>query len=134
MDGMLDSLSVTGRGYYIGGCFLGTPTVADDIMLIDSTCVGLKNLLNSAHTSSDDRRSDIHPVKSEVAPITGIDITNKPLLQSKNCITVTALLGSSALLFTDAITHMGLSRNLVNNNANIDERIKHCRPSTPGMP
>ena len=63
MDSVLESLAFTGSGYRIGGVYLGTPTVADDVMLLDMANVGFQHLLDSAHSSPNDNRYSIHPTK-----------------------------------------------------------------------
>ena len=51
MDGVLNSLAYTGSRNHISGCFLGTPTVADDTLVIVSSTVGLHHLLEKQTNS-----------------------------------------------------------------------------------
>ena len=110
MDSVLESLAFTGNGYRIGGVYLGSPTVADDVMLLEKTNIGFQRLLDSAHSSSNDNRYSIHPTKSEIA--------------SRNKLPVKASLGPAVIPYVDSVTHLGMTRNLENNNDNIKNRAK----------
>ena len=110
MDCVLEALALTGSGYRIGGVYLGTPTVADDVMLLEKANVGFQRLLDSAHSSSIDNRYSIHPTKSEVA--------------SRNKLPVKVSLGTAVVPYVESVTHLGMARNLVNNNDNVENRAK----------
>ena len=89
---------------------MGTPTVADDVMLLEKVNLGFQRLLDSAHTSSTDKRYSIHPTKSEIA--------------SRNKLPVKASLGAAVIPYVESVTHLGMARNLVNNNDNVENRVK----------
>ena len=70
MEGVLRALHESGAGIYVGAEYLGSPTVADDVMLADQKPTGLQTLLHVAKDETDDRRYSIHPVKSETSAAT----------------------------------------------------------------
>ena len=111
MDGVLQALQATGKGAYIGSDFFGSPTVADDVMLLDQETGGMQTLLTTAKTGSDQKRYSIHPVKSELSSAKGIPYNLH--------------LGSEVMPYTDSLTHLGVTRTLQRSNAEVvTERVQ----------
>ena len=105
MEGVLRALRESGAGVYVGAEFLGSPTVADDVLLADQRPPGLQTLLHVAKNEADDRRYTIHPVKSESAAAKGPPC---PMM-----------LGDKEMPHVTALTHLGVTRNLQISNADI---------------
>ena len=105
MEGVLKALQESGSGIYIGAEFLGSPTVADDVLLADQKPTGLQTLIHVAKREADDRRYTIHPTKSESSSAKGPPCT--------------MLLGSEEMPHVEALTHLGVTRNLKSSNSDV---------------
>ena len=110
MNGVLNKLQQSGAGFHIGIDFVGAPTVADDIILLDTVPRGLQSLLDTAKNESIRKRYNIHPVKSEVT--------------SSRKVPVQMQLGSNPMPFVDSITHLGIDRSMRSSNSKtINNRV-----------
>ena len=114
MDNLLTDLEQSGYGTYIGSVFIGSPTVADDVLLIDTSPGGMQHLLDTCYSTSCHKRYNIHPTKSEV--------TSK---RTKKCPPFT--LGPNHLPVTEQVTHLGLTRNLRTTAGLVHSRVETAR-------
>ena len=89
---------------------MGSPTVADDVLLIDPDPTGLQSLLNIAKAEFSRKMYSIHPVKSEVSSARGIPHD--------------LLLGNKNMSYVKTLNHLGLSRSMKASNTEVvSERI-----------
>ena len=121
MEGVLKALQESGSGIYIGAEFLGSPTVADDVLLADQKPTGLQTLIHVAKREADDQRYTIHPTKSESSSAKGPPC---PML-----------LGDEEMPHVEALTHLGVKRNLKSSNSNVISNATESRGlATPLCP
>ena len=114
-DNLLQKLEDSGLGIYIGTTFVGSPTHAHDILLVSSKAPDIQGMLNINQSYSEERWYSIHPVKSEVSSHTGQD----PKL----------MLSENKLPYTNAVTHLGLTRSPRNGSQTVQTRIDCARRS-----
>ena len=114
-DNLLQKLEDSGLGVYVGTTFVGSPTCADDVLLVSPKAPDMKGMLNINQSYFEERRYSIHPIESEVSSRTGQD----PNL----------MLGENKLPYTNAVTHLGLTRSLRNGFQIVQTRIDCARRS-----
>ena len=114
-DNLLQKLKDSGLGVYIGTTFVGSPTCADDVLLVSSKAPDMQSMLNINQSYSEERRYSTHPIKSEVSSCTWQD----PNL----------MLDENKLPYTNAVTHLGLPRSLRNGSQTVQTRIGCARCS-----
>ena len=100
-------------GLSIGDVYLGSPTCADDILLLSESDVQLQVMLNDAHTYSLDNRYRLHPGKSTVTQLIGPRGNTPVQLQ----------LGEEEIKTTTTFTHLGMDWNQGKLTPSIEEKI-----------
>ncbi len=95
IDPLLHLMKVNSIGLTLGECFIGTPTVADDVLLLTEDETELQVMLNVVDDYAKTNHYSLHPGKCEVFGITkreGLDWT----------------LGGHSLPQPGKVTHLGL--------------------------
>ncbi len=64
IDPLLSHLESSRAGLTMGEIYLGTPTVADDMLLLSNSSIELQQMLDIASEYSSIHRYNIHPTKS----------------------------------------------------------------------
>lgn len=121
LDPSLKIYRLSGAGSYIGIFYVGTPTCADDVLLISSSTEDLQKLLSLAHQFSIQERFVIHPLKTKIIICNYHGPDLRILHQWK--------LGDTELLPSSHISHLGISRyaNTTASNDIIQDRVKLAR-------
>ena len=121
LDPSLKIYKASGVGCYIGIYYVGSPTCADDVLLISSSIEDLQTLLSIAYQFSQQERFIIHPLKTKII----ICNYKGPKLQ----ILHQWKLGETELLPSNQLTHLGITRyaSTSASNAVIEERVKLAR-------
>ena len=86
-------------GINIGSIYVGTPTCADDVLLLSSSQIELKVLLNEAYKYSVENSYKLHPGKSTVTELVDNSFKNKLHLH----------LGDEDIIAADTFTHLGMN-------------------------
>ena len=116
VNDVLDLLTNSNCGSRIGASYIGSPTCADDIVLLANSVSDMQTQLNIVHTYSQRERYEIHPDKSK-------------------CITFgtkhppTFLLKDKEIPNENSLTHLGIDRHdsVLSPDVYIDERISMGR-------
>ena len=110
-----------GLGLKINNIYLGTPTCADDMVMLSENTYELQCLLNLAKSYANEERYQLHPQKSVVACFNA-DTKWVDFLTDANCFS----LGSDAIPVVQNFTHLGIDRYTINSDACklIDSRIQ----------
>jgi hypothetical protein len=69
IDGLLRRLEAEGDGLHIGATYIGSPTVADDVLLLSQSPLDLQVMLHTSEHYSRRERYQIHPTKSEIIQV-----------------------------------------------------------------
>ena len=121
IDGLLQNLQRAGTGTYIGSMFLGSPTCADDVLLMSNCPLQLQGMLNLASEYSAGHKYEIHPQKSVVTE----------LVEEKQLFTVqenrTWHIGNNTVTCASDFTHLGLNWMQGSNVPNIKQLIQSAR-------
>ena len=115
---LLEILESSGNGFHIGINYAGSPTCADDVLLLESKPSNLQELTTDSYEYSKDHRFNLHPTKSEVA--SRISRSKDPYIK----------LGATKVPHVTSIKHLGLERDLVNNKLTINSKIESSRKAT----
>ncbi len=119
LNDLLTSMANAGLGLRIGGIYLGTPTVADDVLLLSSHSIELQGMLTMSYTYSTEHRYELHPQKSIVSPHTNISPTDRQGLSW--------YLGDSHVTVAEKFTHLGLDWKRSETAPDIEMRLKSAR-------
>ena len=121
IDGLLPNLQLAGTGTHIGSMFLGSPTCADDVLLMSNCPIQLQGMLNLASEYSVGHKYEINPQKSVVTE----------LVEEKQLFTVqenrTWHIGNNTVTCADDFTHLGLNWIQGSNVPNIKQHIQRAR-------
>jgi hypothetical protein len=99
IDGLLKQLEHEGDGMFIGATFVGSPTVADDVMLLAQTPLRLQFMLDTSTRYSKRERYDIHPQKSAIAQFSN----------TRQLTTFQWQLADTTTGPSDVVNHLGIS-------------------------
>jgi hypothetical protein len=99
IDGLIQLLEHQGDGVYIGSTFVGSPAVADDVMLLTESPLRLQFMLNTATRYSNRERYNIHPLKSATAQFSSSKLPSDFEWQ----------LAGSSMGVSDSVTHLGIT-------------------------
>ena len=116
IDGLLHRLTHSGQGAYIGDIYIGSPTCADDIILVANNIIELQSQLNIVSDYTKRERYQIHPDKSKLI-VFGITNPAKPILNGKE------------IPPSDVLTHLGIDRHAGSSTSDdfIEARISLAR-------
>ena len=114
---LLSSATSSRVGMSIGSSYIGTPTCADDILLISNSRLELQEMLTTAYKYSKENFYTIHPGKSTVTP----------LYSAKDAGTTTWFLGDEEMPTTQSFTHLGLTWNQQSPSPATTEKITLAR-------
>ena len=73
---LMDILTKSGAGYYIGDTCVSFPTCADDMVALASNSQEMQTLISLIEYYANSEKYKIHPVKSEIVPF---NIKNREL-------------------------------------------------------
>ena len=104
-------LERSNTGLTIGHVFIGSPTCADDVLLLSDSSSQLQVMLNEAYSYSQSNCYKLHPSKSTVTHLVG------------NTTPMQLLLGEDPIEATTTFTHLGLDWCQGKLAPNIEERI-----------
>ena len=118
---LLDMAEDMDIGFKVDGLFLGTPTCADDIVLLGGSPFEIQCLLNLAKHYADKERYVLHPQKSMLSCY-NVEQVWKDFLKEEGCITI----GDTPITISDEFTHLGINRHnsSLANTLLLGERIK----------
>jgi hypothetical protein len=119
INNLLDTLQRNQLGTLIGNNFIGTPTCADDILLISSCPHELQAMLDVCSEYSVNHSYQIHPGKSIVCTLH--QPRNSPLSETQ------WYLGSSPVTQNDSFTHLGIEWKKGSRHPSIDTNISKAR-------
>ena len=125
INDLLVSMQKTSMGLKIGPIYLGTPTVADDILLMSASEVELQSMLDLAHKYSISHRYELHPQKSIVSPY----LNTQPAPDPSECWS----LGDKKVTVSDKFTHLGLDWKKGSTGPTVEPRIHAARRSAYSM-
>lgn len=108
----------SGIGASIGSIYLGSPTCADDILLLSNSPVQLQQMLSTAHKYSRDNHYTIHPGKSSVTTFIPPSVPT-----AVDC----WYLGENPITTTASFTHLGLTWSQQKHSPAVDEKISTGR-------
>ena len=103
INDILNVLQTAGIGMYIGSVYIGTPTCADDQLLLATNPEDMQAMLGAVYKYSEDHLYNIHPEKSSVTSLIK-DKTNSAMQK-------TYQLNTSTLPERESFTHLGLKWN-----------------------
>jgi hypothetical protein len=67
LNPLLDELEASQTGLYIGGIYVGSPTCADDVMLLTDSVYGMQYMLTNCEQYASKERYQLHPTKSVIS-------------------------------------------------------------------
>ena len=97
IDGLLHRLTHSGQGAYIGDIYIGSPTCADDVILVANNIIELQSQLNIVSDYTKRERYQIHPDKSKLI-VFGITKPAKPMLNEVSQVDSLELCDTSATI------------------------------------
>ena len=124
MFDLLESLRVSGVGLYIGSIYLGTPTCADDVLLLSNHPPELQAMLDVSSTYSEEHHYEIHPIK------TTSTILYKPRKATPEIENLSWKLKDKDIPAQGEFTHLGLEWTAGKAHPNIDKSISAARRTT----
>ena len=115
MDPLLKDLELASTGAHIGDIYCGTPTCADDVLLIAYDSSELQAMLQKAYSYSRENLYTLHPVKSSTSLLFGktLPASNPPSLR----------LGEDILPTAPEFTHLGLTWREGSQQPTVEDRI-----------
>ena len=116
IDQLLHSLKSSDIGMHIGTIYAGSPTCADDMLLISENKENLQAMLDLCFSYSKDHKYVLHPEKSSVTP-----------LITKNPPEAPWKLGEDPMPTTTTFTHLGLNWDANKTSPDIMCRIQVAR-------
>ena len=118
INDLLLLLEASGCGLSISANYLGSPTCADDVVLLANTVIDLQTQMDIVYSYSTDERYHIHPDKSKFITF-GMKFPPSVKLNDKEVIP------------TESLTHLGIDRyaNDPSPDASIDDRLSLGRRS-----
>ena len=111
---LLEDCEKAGTGLKIGDTYMGTPTCADDILLLSNSPIELQEMLSAAYNFSKENHYKIHPTKSSV---TKLVIPKVPHGKTQ------WMLGEDQMTITNTFTHLGLTWNQQKAGPDVAEKI-----------
>ncbi len=125
INNLLETFKKSSLGLHIGNIYIGSPTVADDVLLMSASGTQLQSMLNIAVQYSTSHHYDLHPQKSVVCPFLN---THSKL---ENVTEWT--LGENKIPVADKFTHLGLDWKAGCAGPDIDSRINAARQTAYSM-
>ena len=119
INDLLTSLEQTNLGNQMGPVFTGTPTCADDVLLLAPDKYQLQGMLDVAFSYSTDHSYQIHPQKSIITQLAG-----KPSNRDKE---VSWKIGDNTLGESRGFTHLGLDWKQRKNAPDLSGHIQSAR-------
>ncbi len=117
VNSLLKRLETAGLGLIIGDLYMGTPTCADDVLLLSDSKAEMQAMINICHDYSLEHKYELHPGKSQTAHFvksnkrTGFPEDNRWSL------------GNKQITKTEEFTHLGLDWTAGRSTPNIKARI-----------
>ena len=118
INDLLKSLERAGVGMSIGTTYMGSPTCADDQLLIATTNEDMQAMLEAINRYSEEHLYSIHPDKSSITKL----VSNKTFP-----IDCTFKMGDGVLPETNSFIHLGLEWTKGKSSPNIASRIQQAR-------
>jgi hypothetical protein len=122
INDLLETLQRSALGTSIGTTFIGSPTCADDILLLSNDPHELQAMLNVAYEYSNIHAYQIHPQKSVITTLVERR-TDKPLLGEDR----KWYMGSNEVTITDTFIHLGLQWSKDKKAPDIAQNIQNAR-------
>ena len=116
---LLEALRSNRMGLFIGCIYVGTPTVADDVLLLENRDLRLQGMLDVTYAYSQDNDYTLHPGKSLAAGLI------KP--RSQPAAPQSWKLGEDSIKDASSFTHLGLNWVVGRSYPDIDEIISNTR-------
>jgi hypothetical protein len=128
INGLLEQLEYEGEGMFIGASYVGSPTVADDVMLLAKAPTNLQVMINTVDRYSKRERYNIHPQKSAI-----IQISSSMQLSSFQW-----QLGSEEVGLSKSATHLGIDTKGAQSREHchtewIQDKLKSARRTVYGL-
>ena len=117
INDLLNSMAKANVGISLGNVYAGTPTCADDQLLIANSKEEMQAMLQAVHQYAELHLYSIHPSKSSITNFTSSDNTAQEVFW----------MGEEAIPLTDAFVHLGLEWNAGKCSPNIATRIQQAR-------
>ena len=112
---LLSDLRNANMGFHIGCIYMGSPTCADDQLLISTEQPEMQAMINYCHSYSKEHLYNLHPEKSSVTPF----LSKSPGKVWK--------LGEDCMTVATSFTHLGLTWEAGKMTPDVDSRIKLAR-------
>ena len=116
---LMENLSSTGLGYYIGGFCVSSPTCADDMAVLAEDPYELQLLISIIEEYANAEHYTIHPVKSEILPFNVRSEGERAHLTENTSITI----NGRQIPIKEEMVHLGVKRNLKSAHPTIDDRL-----------
>lgn len=119
INDLLDSLQGNQLGAFIGDLFVGSPTCADDVLLISHNQHQLQAMLNVCHDYAACHLYEIHPKKSSVT------VLHQP--RRLKGAAHKWYLGNTPVTQSDSFTHLGIEWSKGQSHPNVQSNISKAR-------
>lgn len=120
---LLHQTSQTSNGFSISGIDITAPTCADDMILMSTSPLQLQALLNLVATYANEEHYVIHPLKTVIVPF---NIRSQEQLEHLMASSPWHINGNPVPVKHEVV-HLGIRRNITNNNAIIEDRTSCMR-------
>ena len=114
---LLLNLEYSGSGLHLGPIFIGSPTCADDQLLLADNSVDLQVMITACNDYAVNHQYTLHPEKSTVTTI----------FPKKDAIDQKWYMGGNKVTYSPTFTHLGLDWSEGKLGPNVDSRIKTAR-------
>ena len=122
LSGLLNSLAQAQLGLMIGIEFLGSPTVADDVLLLSNRTFQMQCMLDICKLYSGDHEYDLHPTKSLLVKMIEMSCGNTVHEDKPTC-----TLGQEPMKEASSFEHLGLEWSAGKRYPNVDARVSSAR-------
>ena len=120
INDLLKSLQKLHMGLHIGSVYVGTPTCADDVLLLSSCQFQTQAMVNTTHAYSEEHLYELHPTKSLFQH--QIKGKTKQLGDKLQC-----YMNNSAMNNSSSFTHLGLDWHAGKSSPDVMKRISAAR-------
>ncbi len=117
---LLSSLETASAGCSIGNIFMGTPTCADDVLLLSNSSSEMQGMINVCGEYASRHKYKLHPIKSQV-------IHQVKTSKQKNAKSHEWTLGTEQITEATDFTHLGLNWAAGKYHPNMDAKVESAR-------
>ena len=118
VNDLLHTLEKSGNGMKIGNIYIGSPTCADDILLLSDNKEELQAMITTCHKYAVEHQYKLHPEKSTVTPF---------LNASEEDSGASWYMGEDKMSTTQDFTHLGIKWQQGKLTPGVEERIRLAR-------